>query len=473
MTTVVRERLRTSALALLGAMATLLALVPSALGAGISLDRVPSPPQAVARGVGAEQIQFTITYTSVADRWALTIRDPNGVPVFTQGQSVAGQASPITGSASWSPPTLATPGRYTAELEFYSSSGFESSAKVVFDVADQVGTLRLVKYEDLNGNGRVDAGEPQVPDWRFRLTNPQGNRSEATTGPDGSVSVTSVPAGVWQVEEVVGAGWVAVSAPSGQVTVPANGTGTFAVGNARPAPLSGTVFIDANGNAVRDGAEAGRGGVTLTLTGTTGLGASVRATTTSTASGYYEFPGLMPGTYAVSVSVPAGLTATTGTTRPNRVITSNVPNPNNDFGLRQGAGVAAQAPDVGIRKTGPAVARRGSSFVYRVTVRNTSPFTARNVQVTDLVPADLTLLAIPRGATIRNGVVTWSLGDMRAGARRTLAMRVRVNPTSTVTRIRNTATVIATGLGPRRSTAVTRITEPKKPVRRRTGAVTG
>lgn len=473
MTTVVRERLRTFAAALLAATAALAALAPSAFGAGISLDRVPSPPQAVARGVGEEQIQFTITYTSVADRWALSVRDPAGLSVFNQGAQVSGQPSPITGSASWRPPALATPGRYTAALEFHSSSGLESTATVVFDVADQVGALHLVKYEDLNGNGRVDTGEPQVPDWRFRLTNPQGNPSQATTGPDGSATITSVPAGVWQVEEVVTPGWVAVSAPAGQITVPANGTGSFSVGNARPAPLSGTVFIDANGNAVRDGAEAGRGGVTLTLTGTTGLGAPVRATTISTASGDYEFPGLLPGTYAVSVSVPAGLTATTGTTRPNRVITSNVPNPNNDFGLRQGAGVAAQAPDVGIRKTAPASARRGSSFVYRVTVRNTSPFTARNVQVTDLVPADLTLLAIPRGATIRNGVVTWSLGNMAAGARRTLAMRVRVNPTSTVTRVRNTATVTATGLRPRRSTAVTRITEPTTPVRRRTGAVTG
>lgn len=457
--------------AVLGVLASLLALAPAALGAGISLDRVPSPPQAVARGTGTEQFSFSITYTSVAERWGLSITDPNGVVVSQDSTPAPGQPSPITGTASWSPPATAVPGRYTALLQFFSSAGLESTATVVFDVADNLGTLRLVKYEDINGNAVQDPGEPLVPNWRFRLVNPQGNASQATTGADGTVTIPGVPAGVWQVEELVSTGWVAISPSAGTVTVPIGGTGTFVAGNARPAPLSGTVFIDGNNNGVLDGSEDGRAGVTLTLTGTTGLGRAVTSTTQSTGDGTYEFPNLLPGTYAVRMTTPAGLTATTGVTRPNRIITSGVGNPNNDFGLRAVTGVTAQAPDVTIRKAGPATARRGTRFWYTVVVRNTSRFPARNVQVTDLVPADLTLVAIPSGATIRNGVVTWRLGTMAAGATRTLRMRVRVNPTSTVDRVRNTATVTATGLRPRRSTVVTRITEP--PPVRRTGGVTG
>ena len=469
-----RRRLARYAATALTVLLALVALTPSAFGAGISLDRTPTPPQAIARGVGTEQISFGITYTSVADRWVLTILDGSRTPVFSQAQSVPGQPSPITGTASWSPPALAAPGRYRAELAFYSTTSNpepESTATVIFDVADQLGTIRLVKYEDVNGNGRADAGEPQVPGWRFRLVNPQGNSSELTTGADGSVTVAGVPAGVWQVEEIVTSGWVAISGASGTVTVPNGGTGTFVAGNARPAPLSGTVFIDANANGVRDAGEAVRGGVALTLTGTTGTGAPVTATTTSAGDGTYQFPSLLPGTYSVGVAVPPGLTATTVTTRPNRVITSGTPNPNNDFGMRAGGGVVAQAPGVAITKTGPATARRGTRFTYSITVRNTSGAVARNVRVTDRVPANLTLVAVPRGATIRNGIVTWALGDLAPGARRTLSMRVRVNPTSTVRTVRNTATVTATGLRPRRSTVTTRIPNPA-PVRR-SGGVTG
>jgi uncharacterized repeat protein (TIGR01451 family) len=469
-----RRRLARYAATALTALLALAGLAPTALGAGISLDRSPTPPQAVARGTGTEQIQFGITYATVADRWVLTITDQAGTPVYSQTQSVPGQPSPITGTASWSPPALATPGRYRAALAFYSTTSNpepESTATVIFDVADQLGTLRLVKYEDLNGNGRVDPGEPQVPGWRFRLVNPQGNASEATTGADGSVTVAGVPAGVWRVEEILSTGWVAISGGSGSVTVPNGGTGTFVAGNARPAPLSGTVFIDANNNGARDAGEQVRGGVTLTLSGTTGLGAPVTATTTSAGDGTYQFPGLLPGTYAVSVAVPTGLTATTVTTRPNRVITSATPNPNNDFGLRTGGGTIAQAPGVTIVKRGPASVRRGDRFTYTVRVRNTSRAVARNVRVTDPVPGDLTLVSVPRGATLRNGVVTWTLGDLAPGASRTLSMRVRVNPTSTVRSVRNTATVTATGLRPRRSTVTTRI--PNRPPVRRSGAVTG
>ena len=103
-------------------------------------------------------------------------------------------------------------------------------------------------------------------------------------------------------------------------------------------------------------------------------------------------------------------------------------------------------------------------------VHNRSSFTARNVQVTDLVPVELTLVSIPSGATIRNGVVTWSLGDMSAGATRTLKMQVKVNPNVTG-RITNTATVTADGMAPKRDQAVTRVTGPV-PVAR-TGGVTG
>src|SRR5690606_30858140 len=111
-----------------------------------------------------------------------------------------GQTGTITGGATWQPTAGSPEGRYRATLDFYSfpnPAAAEASALVTFDVAHQVGTIQLVKFEDLNGNGVRDAGEPGVPGWTFRLVNPQGNGSVVVTGPDGTVTIPSVPAGQW------------------------------------------------------------------------------------------------------------------------------------------------------------------------------------------------------------------------------------------------------------------------------------
>lgn len=463
--------------AILLALVVALAAPAVASAIGITLNRAPAPPQAVQRGGGTQQVDFSITYQTVAESWQLRFSDPSGAVLQQETASVAGQPSPINAARQFSPPANAPVGRYRATVDFFSTPGsLESSALVTFDVADQLGTLQLVKFEDVNGNGARDAGEPGVPGWTFRLINPQGNGSVVSTGADGSITVGSVPAGVWTVEEVLDPAWVAITPVSGQVTVPANGIGTFTAGNVRPAPISGVVYIDTNRNGVRDAGEVGRPGVRLDLTGTRPGGITVTTRTIlSGADGSYSFPGLLPGSYVVSVAVPGGLTATSPRQITGIGITSGTGSPNNNFGLASGPGGGATAqggptPNIGISKTGPATARAGATFTYRITVRNRSAFPATNVEVTDLVPVSLTLVRIPAGATIRNGVVTWRVGTLAAGASRRLAMRVRVNPNVTG-RLRNTATVTADNLPPRRSTAITRITGPR-PVAR-TGGVTG
>jgi hypothetical protein len=74
------------------------------------------------------------------------------------------------------------------------------------------------------------------------------------------------------------------------------------------ASLCGTVFKDFNEDGFQDFGEAAVGGVTVQLTGTDFNGTAVSASVTTAASGYFQFPGLLPGTYAVSV--PAGLAVT-------------------------------------------------------------------------------------------------------------------------------------------------------------------
>ena len=460
-----------------GLLVLLVALAMPAVAAaiGISLNRAPAPPQAVQRGAGTEQVDFSITYQTRAESWALRFSDPAGGIVAGETKSVVGLPSPINDTRFYSPPAGAVVGRYRATVDFFSTpNALESSALVTFDVADAVGTLQLIKFEDVNGNGSRDAGEPGVPGWVFHLTNPQGNASVASTGADGSITIPSVPAGLWTVTEVVDPLWAAITPVSGQVAVPAGGTGTFTAGNVRPAPISGVVFIDANRNGIRDAGEVGRSGVRLDLSGTRPGGITVTARSVlSGTDGTYSFPDLLPGTYAVGVAVPGGLTATSPREITGIGIRSAVGSPNNNFGLASGGGATiagGPTPDIGITKDAPSEARAGATFEYTITVRNRSAFPARNVEVTDLVPASLTLVRVPSGAVIRNGVVTWDVGDLPAGASRILRMDVRVNPNVTGA-IDNTATVTADNLPPRRDTARTTVAGPL-PVAR-TGGVTG
>ncbi|HET6692542.1 MAG TPA: SdrD B-like domain-containing protein [Miltoncostaeaceae bacterium] len=461
----------------IGVLALIIALAIPAVAAavGISLNRSPAPPQAVQRGGGTQNVDFSITYQTVADSWALRFADPAGGVVQQQTVSAAGQPSPINQVGAYSPPANAAVGRYRASVDFFAVPGvLEASALVTFDVADQLGTLQIVKFEDVNGNGSRDAGEPGVPGWTFRLTNPQANGSVVVTGADGTITVPSVPAGLWTIAEVVDPLWAPITPVSAQVTVPAGGVGQFVAGNVRPAPITGTVFIDTNRNGRLDGGEVGRAGVRLVLTGTRPGGITVtQRETLSGADGTYSFPDLLPGSYAVSVAVPGGLTATSPRQLTGIPIRSGIGSPNNNFGLISGSGAQTQGgptPNIGISKTAPATARAGSVFTYRITVRNRSGFPATNVEVTDLVPAQLTLVRIPRGAAIRNGVVTWRVGTLAAGASRALTMRVRVNANVTG-RIVNAATVTADNLPPRRDTARTRVTGPRPAAR--TGGVTG
>ncbi len=98
-----------------------------------------------------------------------------------------------------------------------------------------------------------------------------------------------------------------------------NYTGSFssstAVTPTLPVTISGTVYQDAADTGVYATGDSGIGGVTLTLTGTTTLGQSVTATTTSAANGSFIFvtdvngDPLQAGTYQITESRASGSVA--------------------------------------------------------------------------------------------------------------------------------------------------------------------
>jgi hypothetical protein len=70
--------------------------------------------------------------------------------------------------------------------------------------------------------------------------------------------------------------------------------------------LSGYVYLDANGNGIKEDTEAGIGGVLITLVGTDNDGNAVSFTFETTTDGFYQFTGLKPGTYAIGEEQPLG-----------------------------------------------------------------------------------------------------------------------------------------------------------------------
>lgn len=80
---------------------------------------------------------------------------------------------------------------------------------------------------------------------------------------------------------------------------PSNDTGNGTV-TVRSSSIAGSVYVDINDNGVREAGEIGLAGIGVTLTGTAFDGSAVNATTTTDASGNWQFERLPEGTYRVA-----------------------------------------------------------------------------------------------------------------------------------------------------------------------------
>ncbi len=173
-------------------------------------------------------------------------------------------------------------------------------------------TLRGIVYQDTDGDGIQDPGEPGIggviievvfagPDGPVLIT--------TTTNPDGSWSLPTVPPGDYVTTVVassVPAGLVPSTPIDVSTVVPAGGEGVANNGFVPAGSIGDTVYSDTNGNGVRDPGEPGVPGVTITVTGPNGTVVTV----VTGADGIYVVDNLAPGTYVVRVdtnSLPPGV----------------------------------------------------------------------------------------------------------------------------------------------------------------------
>ena len=166
-----------------------------------------------------------------------------------------------------------------------------------------------MKYNDLDGNGAND-GEPGMEGWKITLSGTtQSNEAvqkELTTAKDGSYRFESLMPGTYTITETEQSGWVRTAPEEGSYSITlsdADITGKD-FGNHGSWAISGSVFLDSNGNGARDADETGQAGWNIQLSQD---GKAINATT-SGQDGSYTFKNLAPGKYTVSEVAQEGWT---------------------------------------------------------------------------------------------------------------------------------------------------------------------
>jgi serine-aspartate repeat-containing protein C/D/E len=191
-------------------------------------------------------------------------------------------------------------------------------------------SLSQVVWFDADRDGRLDNGEVGAAGIKVILLDANGvavSGAVAVTDADGHYQFTNLAPGKYSVQfdkTSLPAGYDFTSAAQGgpgsggsdadtgtgktaQVTLASGQDLTLRAGLViQQATLGDRVWEDSNGNGVQDSGEAGIVGVKVDLKDANG---TIVKTTTTGADGKYSFT-VDPGKYTVSVSAPAGMTAT-------------------------------------------------------------------------------------------------------------------------------------------------------------------
>jgi Legume lectin domain/SdrD B-like domain/Bacterial pre-peptidase C-terminal domain/Bacterial Ig-like domain len=169
-------------------------------------------------------------------------------------------------------------------------------------------TVSGEKFNDLNGDGTQEPGEPGLPDWTIDLFDAAGTIiATTTTDMNGDYSFANLGPGTYTVQEELQPGWIQTDpAPPGTYTVAATSgqdVSGLVFGNFQLVTYSGTVYDDLAGNGVLDPGDPGLQGWTVNLLDSSN---NIVATTTSAADGSYSFADLSFGVYTIEEINQAG-----------------------------------------------------------------------------------------------------------------------------------------------------------------------
>jgi protocatechuate 3,4-dioxygenase beta subunit len=198
-------------------------------------------------------------------------------------------------------------------------------------------TISGEKFNDLNGDGYLEPGEPGLPGWTIQLVNSAGKVvGTSVTDANGTFSFANVGPSTYTVQERHKNGWVqtAPGAPGTFTVAAASGQNVSGLlfGNFHLVTFSGSVYNDHNGNGNMDPKDKGLKGWTVNLLDMNG---NIVATTTSNGSGKYSFASIGPGLYTIAEIPQSGWYQTQPATPPT-VYTIAASSGSNQTGLNFG-----------------------------------------------------------------------------------------------------------------------------------------
>ncbi|MBI5216621.1 MAG: T9SS type A sorting domain-containing protein [Ignavibacteriae bacterium] len=143
-------------------------------------------------------------------------------------------------------------------------------------------TISGTKFDDTDGDGVKDNGEPGLSGWTINLTGTA--TSSTTTDASGNYSFANMGPGTYTVREVLQNGWIQTTTnPSNIVGSSGVNVSNINFGNFKTAYITGMKFNDFDGDGTKDAGDVGLSGWTIRAT----KGASTKNATTD-ANGNYS-----------------------------------------------------------------------------------------------------------------------------------------------------------------------------------------
>ena len=264
--------------------------------------------------------QINITGTVFSDLSGNGIQDPNDPGVLGATVTISvlsgGNFVPVTstntdvnGNYSFS---LFQPGTYRVRL--LPQATFQQTTANPADIVASSGTFNPginfgififgsisgTVFNDTNGNGVLDAGEPGMSNVNVQIT----GGGSTSTDLNGNYSFTGLQSGTYTITETVPTGFV----PTNTVAPVQSQSGTNATGrnfgNFMPVTITGTLFQDLNADGTRQPGDPPLAGFFVFAdannNGTLDPG-EIKSSSPSDANGNYTLSGVGPGTVKIRI----------------------------------------------------------------------------------------------------------------------------------------------------------------------------
>ncbi|OGM10357.1 hypothetical protein A2Y68_02895 [Candidatus Woesebacteria bacterium RBG_13_46_13] len=293
-----------------------------------------------------------------------------------------------------------------------------------------IGDISGYKFEDLNGNGDWDDGEPGLAGWTIELWGGQEDLIDSTVtsaDPLGEYGFENIPTGEYAVCEVLEDGWTQTY-PQGChfFTLTKEGIQGLDFGNFRLASIGDFIWRDNDGDGLQDPGEPGIVGIGVNLylddDGTPGLNTSTDllvASDITDGTGAYLFENLGPGEYFTDViesTLPVGYSNTTPDPVGPIILSSG------EIYLLADVGYVPPVKEIRIEKSNDKEggATAGDIVTYSLVISNTGDVAIGDVIVTDVLPGGF---IYENGSTsitgapdvepgVAGSILTWDIGTV-------------------------------------------------------------